>query len=380
MKYNIQCVAPLKHAPLLNKSLLTLMLITRHGARSPVDAWALENETGVWNCDNEGISTNPEGDDNYAYAPRLSAEGVQHWRMYHAKLDNKPFPPSCGSSELLIEGMKQHAELGASYRKFLIDDLHFLSERYNPREIYLRHSNPDRCLRSLISFVNGLYPSSATLTDNEVATVISGTKPLEPLNPNPYGCKDIVDAYDKFLKLDEYKERREKSMKVVQPLFDYLHLTPTWDSWTWLGDWMYSFVCSNQSLPDIVTDEMFEVAMNDTVYYSGGFFEKFPNECSGAIWRTLFEALDKILSGETSYKFSLFSGHDTTIEAMLTKLGYIFRSSIPPYRSHLLIEVYDDSTMRFVYNGDVVPIKGKETISINNLKMLVVDSFGKCKE
>ena len=378
MVFKIQCVAPLKHAePLPNKTLLTLMMVTRHGARSPVDAWALPNETGTWICDKNEISGAQTKDEDRVYAPRLSAEAVPHWRTYHQILDQTKFPPSCGSSELLITGMQQHKELGEYYRKLLIDQMHFLSPNFNPREIYLRASKSDRCLRSLMSFMSGLYPEDYS-SNNEVFQVVTGAPPLEPLNPDPYGYKDIQNAYDKFIHSEEYAKRRNYSMPIVQPLFDYLHLTPTWDMFTWLGDWLYSFHCSDQAIPAIVTDEMFEVAMNDTVYYSGGLFAAYPNECSGAIWRLLIEHLDKILSGETSYKFNLFSAHDSTIEAILTKLGYFFTTSIPPYRSHLVFEIYDDNTLRLVYNGDVLPINGKEIISINNFKMLVVDTFKYC--
>ena len=229
----------------------------------------------------------------------------------------------------------------------------------------------------MISFIQGFYPP---LFQDDIVNFITGTSNNEPLNPNPYGCLDLQKSYEKFISTNEFNEKRIKSQKIQKPLFDYLNLTMTDQNWMWLGDWLYSYICNNQSIPNIITKEMFELAINDTLYYDAKFFEKFPLESSGSIWRLVFEHLDLILTKKVQYKFSLFSGHDTTILAILISLGYININEIPPYRSHLLMEIYQDKEIliRFIFNGKLILINNEEFISLSNLKLKLINSLNKC--
>ncbi|EAY17030.1 Histidine acid phosphatase family protein [Trichomonas vaginalis G3] len=364
MPRQIQCVAPLKEPKPLNSALLTVLTVFRHGARAPIDSWARKNESGTWICDS------PD-----AIAPDYEPDSNRKFRRYHKVIDTTPFPPNCDSGSLIIEGMQQLKELGAYFRSYYVDKLKFIQPNFDPFEIFIRSSRSPRCQTSLRSFLQGLFPESPR---SEIITYLTGAGANEPLNPDPYTCKDMVDAYAEFISTPSYKARANVSLALQKPLYEYLNLTADDQNWMWLGDWMYSFVCSNQPIPSIVTDEMFDVAMNDTLYYSGGFAEQYPDIMSGGSFRTLFEHIDAVLSEKRRSKFGIFSAHDSTVTAIMTKLGHPFKVDIPPYRSYITFEIYKDLNVRVLFNGEPVTIDGQEVIRLSKLRAKVVDTFSKC--
>ena len=122
--------------------------------------------------------------------------------------------------------------------------------------------------------------------------------------------------------------------------------------------------------------------MSDTSFYSNTFFRTYKDESVGPIWRYLIGEIDKKLSMEKMTKLTLISGHDTTLGAILASLGYEL-NEIPPYRSHIVTELYIDQNntpiLRFIFNGNVINIRGKETISLNEFKIMTASSLSKCK-
>jgi acid phosphatase len=229
----------------------------------------------------------------------------------------------------------------------------------------------------LISFVNGFYPPQFA---DELLIVNTAVTGKEVLNPEPYYCSELIDDYARFLKTPEFAARAANAQKVQKPLYDYLGLNWDGENWMWLGDWLYSFVCSNQSIPWVVTPEMLELATNDTAYYTSGFFQQNSDDAVGSIWRVLIALIDSVLSGNTRTKFQVISGHDATLAAILVALGHVNLTGEPPYRAHLLVELYggDIPRLRFVYNGEVLSVRGSEFISLPDFKMMIVPSLTKC--
>jgi len=362
----LKCVSDLNHPEISNKSMIALLLITRHGARAPIDNWGLPNETGFWKC---------LGEDSLV--PKMEASNGEILRRYMKVVSENSFvfPPSCLNGELLVDGMKQHKELGEYFRKYLVDEIKLLPQVFDPSLIYIRSSSSDRCIRSMISFIQGFYPAN---NPGEIISFYTGIKSLEPLHPDPYGCRDIQKAYARFLQTEEFSRRKNLSIEKQTPLYNYLQLEKSNENWMWLGDWMYSYVCSNQSIPHVVTEEMFELAMNDTFFYSGGLYKMFPMICSGGIWRTILELINSILSGRSPTKFALLSGHDTTIMAILASLGIDNQTAIPPYRSHLAIEIYKENQIRFVLNGIILKIDDGEYLSFTKLMNMIGQSLKYC--
>ena len=60
--------------------------------------------------------------------------------------------------DLTSVGMRQMYNLGKFLRTIYINDLEFLSPKYEPDEIYVQSAELDRCLVSAVSHLYGLYP------------------------------------------------------------------------------------------------------------------------------------------------------------------------------------------------------------------------------
>jgi acid phosphatase len=366
------CVAPLAGVSPLNLTLIATFLFTRHGERTPYDNWALPNETGTWICDN-----------STGAAPRMHSTNIEGAnRRFHQIYDAHllPLNGSCANADLTVNGMAQHTELGHFYREKLVDGLHFLPEHFDPSLISLRSSESERSVRSLIAFINGMYPPTFM---HELINIQTGTPTFERLSPaSPSGCAEFTRDFEEFEKSAEFQQRANISKLVLQPLFEYLNLSSDGDNWLWMGDWAYSFLCGNQSLPSVVTEEMVNLLMDDATFAIAGVFRQFPLSGVGPIWRLLLGSIDSILSGYTQTKFHLFSGHDASIAAILEAIGHHVTGEIPPYRSHLLVELYDHArpVLRFVYNGVVIDVNGSEVVSLRKFKMAVLPSLSHCLE
>ena len=148
--YSLTCSAPLKHSePLPNGKLQTIFVIIRHGIRAPVDnSFGSFSNQGLWLCD-----------EHDSYSPKMKVSqynGIK--RRYRQTLNRRlaTFPPNCASAELLIEGMKQHNELGQSFRDYLVDKLEFLPWDANQSLMEFRATKFERCQKSAQCFIDGL--------------------------------------------------------------------------------------------------------------------------------------------------------------------------------------------------------------------------------
>jgi acid phosphatase len=365
---NLTCVAPLETIPPLNLTLLAVYLFTRHGSRTPTENWTFHRDPQNWTCDSSD-----------ARSPRtFSLNFPNQNRRFRLFFDESivPFTTNCDLGTLTLNGMIEHEELGQFYRHKLVDSLHLLPDLFDSDLVSLRSSSTDRCVRSLISFVNGMYPPAFI---DELLTVQTGAE-RESLRPGLDLCDDLLTDTVAFMSSAEYSRRAANAKVVQKPLYDYLNLT--WDgiNWQYIGDFLVTETCSGHSIPPVATDEMLETAVNDTAFWGAGFYATCPHDGVGPIWRVLIKEIDELLSGNVRTRFWLNSGHDITITTILVALGYVDLRGWPPFRSHLAVELYDGDppVLRFVYNGKVLRVKGEEVISLPRFKVKVVDSLSRC--
>lgn len=379
------CVAPRNLISPLNMTLLSIFVFLRHGERTPVDRWMPKDDSReIWLCDNdEAIAPQMQ---SFVRSNPTDPNSSPH-RRYHTTLDSKqiPFPKNCAKGQLTIEGMRQLRDLGEYYHNELVFKRKFLPEYYDSNLVEFRATYSDRAIRSLTSFLVGFYPKADD--PDEIITFLTGTlSGREPLNPDPYGCHDLQEAYAEFIETDEFIQKRDRAWEVHDSLYKAIGLEKDHQNWQWIGDWLYSYYCNSEPdlvslIPKEVTDYSFEVAMNDTAYYSNGFFDKYRDIPAGPIFRLLYESIDKRLSGESQTKFTVFSAHDTTIAAILAYFGHANMRGIAPYRSHLAVEMYQSTKgplLRFSLNGEVITINNQETISLTNLRHMTLSSVKKC--
>ena len=368
--------------PIENMSLKQVIVLTRHGARAPVDSYSTE-ETEDWYCDDE-----PFGDDNEpAWAPRFSAAGGDIHRRNHQKYDKDMlrFKPSCQSGGLITQGMHQHHELGAFFRRIYHDKFNFLPDRYNSHNIFIRSSEVDRCQRSMMSFLSGLYPSR---TPDETIVYETGTPALEMLHPQTSQCQDLRDAWDRWVKSPQYIARKEYSTPYLKPLADAagINYTENEATWMFIGDWMGTIACTNHTFPDYVNETVLEIGMKAVEYYSHGFFSFSRGIAGSVIMREILRIIETKIAGKTETKFALLSAHDVSIVAALILLGYD-NPHWAPFRSYLITELWEDADdqlyLRFLYNSVPVAIDfmdNQTVVKLTKFRSRVAQYLDYCHE
>ena len=360
-----ECVAQHSYTILEDKNytLKQIQILTRHGARSPLDTFQPREMRGAWRCD----STN-------AQSGRIEAIPLSKPRRVRTILDNRfaEYPPNCRLGDLIIEGMEQHVRLGSIMREYLIDKLQFLPDTLDPTILFARCTSYDRTYRSALSFLAGLYPPASPY---EIVDLVSGSPSLDPLRPKKDFCKDFQNYYDEYFQSDDFQKYFNETRDYVQPVLDYLNISKEKVDFSKLdkiSDWVTTMYCNDKYMPDTITQEI----INKCREYQGtmlyGFYAH--NATKRGIpfsygFREMGRLLDAFTNGESNYRFILLSAHDSTVAAFLSMLGYT-ETFIPPLASYVAMEVYlhepsQEYYIRFVFNGQPV------TLSFMNNKSLV---------
>ncbi|EAY22240.1 Histidine acid phosphatase family protein [Trichomonas vaginalis G3] len=366
LNFNHTCKSNLKVPdPVPNATLEQVILLTRHGFRAPFDGYGNYTPDG-WICDSDA-----------APSPRMSTTLTKENRRYHTTYEQKtlPYPPSCRKADLTVEGQELHVQLGAFYRKYLIEQLHFLPESMDPEFMYLRSSEPERCIRSLESFMHGLYPPEYP---DEFLKIVTGTDPLELLHPRPDHCADLTKSYNDWINSSKYLEKKENAARVLKDLVNQSGLP--WDEWQWLwvGDWLYTIACVGKPLPDFITQEMLDVAMDAVEFYTLDLYQHQTGVAGASIIREVLQHISERQAGEKNHKFVLLSAHDISIVAACDILG-IKLDKIPPFASHMMFEVYRSNgrfLVRVSLNGEVI----LKEMTLQKFKGLVLPYINYCKE
>ena len=99
-------------------------------------------------------------DEQLAFVFELVRHGAR------APLENRDLEKfSVGEGFLTPEGMRQRYLLGRHNRERYVQEFGFLSETYNPIEIYMQSTNVNRTIQSGYSELMGLYPPEQNLSE-----------------------------------------------------------------------------------------------------------------------------------------------------------------------------------------------------------------------
>ena len=276
--------------------------------------------------------------------------------------------PNCQAGDLLIEGMRQHYELGQFYQQYLIQELHFLPRLIHPEYMELRSSYVERTFRSGESFMAGLYPP---VSPNEFITFTTGSESLDYLTIDASFCSDLAKDVNTFDKSEKLTNRIEQNRILYKEIYEALNATVDKSNWRHLGDILGLAYCSNQNFPKaiehLITEEIFNHSQTDSGFYYYGLYSVTRGVSSAPIFRDLFNKLDE---KNSSKRFFLFSAHDTTLASILATLGYV-DDRLPTFRSHLAFEIWEKPKgsgkkyVRIVMNGDEVNIgNGNDIVTL----------------
>ncbi|OHS95843.1 histidine acid phosphatase [Tritrichomonas foetus] len=347
-------VAPLKTAePLNNHHLLSYYLFIRHGARVPVVAWP-----------------------NYPQIDWMSLIGASYSEsvprrrpiVNGQKIDLSKSPLF---GRLIDSGVKQEEDLGELYRHYLVDQQKLLPEKFDPTLIRVRSSYAARCIESGTCLLDKMYPPESP---NEELIIETGERGTEALVPHPELNDYFRSRAKEFMQTPEFIKRRDEIPSVIKQMFSAKDI-----DFLMAGDFIHCLKFNGFEIPQLVKDTpgLYEQMMSNLAFYSTGFINSVGRPAYGPALDLLSEAIHNFLNKKDQYRFTLFSGHDCSIAAILVSLGICELQTVPPYASHLAIELWqpnsdsgdsimnsDNLILRFVLNGQVLKLNGKETTSL----------------
>ena len=348
----------------IKSELIMVMEVFRHGAREPIYDW--------WN-----------------------AKSFSHW------------------GELSSVGMRQHFNLGQALRKNYIDDIHFLSESFNPDELHVRSTDYNRTIVSALSQLYGLYPLGSGpelpkgLDPSLELPPYNGIKnhsgadfalPLAfqpiPIHVVPLKEDYLLRPYDEICEYsseitkriensEEYKKWNEEFKPTLQELGNLLNLTEekkksiTINDASDIFDVFMDDIWANKPIPQNISKELWNnltLIYNLVIYYNLGGILDISRFYATPFFREIIETFDQKLRNPSSLKWKMYSAHDWTIGAFTPALNItdykcaeeVIRTgksnalncaTYPDFATSLLLELHQEQSAYFIkikYNGNYI--------------------------
>jgi acid phosphatase len=251
--------------------------------------------------------------------------------------------------------MDQLRELGDVYRKYLIDQLKFLSPGYvNPSEIFVRATGLDRSYRSAVSFLRGLYPPAMP---DEFVSVTVGSTNRDLLRPRAASCAEIAKLESEY-QSGQFTQDRNAIQPLLTPLLRQLGIDELdYDTLDGICDWITAMHCHEHVMAN-VTAEVVSQCRSISAKMVATAFRTSPGVGFSYGMREVIRAMNDAIAGVTNVKLSLFALHNKGLIALLVALGQEI-TSVPLQRAHVAFEVYSKEQryyLRVAYNGVVLQI------------------------
>lgn len=303
------------------KQLEQLVLVWRHGDRSPVNVY-------------------PNFEKDFNGPP------------------SKFFP--FGLGQLSDIGINQHYELG----KFLKTRYsNFLPKRFNSSEIYYQSSDIDRTLMSAEANSMGMFSNSETSDKLDLPRPV----PIHTV-PHKYAETIITDLTDFKKECPAYGKLYDK----IHQTHSYKHALKLWNSKLpnfkeWSGYPKFNFhnlehffdslqcaVAHDLQMPSWFNQQIFETIKSGAAIRHYLKFTDLDHEYQDQVARLTTGGLIKSIQTdflEKKYKFKAYSAHDTNLVGIMAALGeYNFK--VPGYASAFIFERYDDESVKWLFRND----------------------------
>ncbi|KJE90911.1 hypothetical protein CAOG_02144 [Capsaspora owczarzaki ATCC 30864] len=357
---------PLPSGSHAGAKLKQVQLITRHGDRTPVNI--MPDDAATYNlCSEFAVSgmTSNDGSATLTQANVLKFPLLDKANPYQDAI----WQGNCIDGQLTSKGITQLRTLGSQLRGIYVDKLKFLEGDYMPATptLYARSTDYWRTQQSAESLLSGLFPTlKGELYPVPLHTVPSSA---ETMASNPGACPNLATVQA----LMSASAGWQNHLSSNQALLDRLNTAFDTD---WQGGFDHFFdnlqvrTCNNLPLPCSrqnpgtpcvsAQDAQSTFALGDWEYaytflnYNQTVMAKLG---IGAFSATLRDTLQSAVSGNKSqYNFYYYSGHDSTIGAVLGAFN-ISGWRWPPYASNIQIELWQDVNgeffVRVFYNGDL---------------------------
>jgi hypothetical protein len=278
----------------------------------------------------------------------------------------------CALGQLTSVGAAQHASIGAGFKQRYLDAQAFpeLNATLDARQIFVRATDVYRTQQSAQSQLNHMFSSPPTkecLT--HVITVHTVEKAQENMAPNEGKCPYLHDLEVSILASGEWPAAVDDIAAAMDQI-SHVFRTPLppassiYERAYWLVSYADTFRvmdCHGEAFPAEITP-----ALREQLYAAVDVWWRvvFSNETYATLAvgeflvQDLTPGMAASLTDPSAPKFSLFSGHDTTIAPLLGVLQLPLLAW-PPLASQIVIELYrhaqtSDAFLRIIYNGKVV--------------------------
>ncbi|XP_069805184.1 testicular acid phosphatase homolog isoform X1 [Dendropsophus ebraccatus] len=303
------CTSVLGDSSLRLDNLTFVVVIYRHGDRSPIDTYPTDT-----------------------YKEKVWDNGLQ---------------------QLTQVGIRQHYDLGQYLRKRYEN---FLSPSYRKEEIYVRSTDYDRTLMSAQANLAGLYPPNGTQQwhpDILWQPIPVHTVPVSQDRLLKFPSKDCPRFYElmkETIQLPEYQNRMDEWKDFIVRIANYsgYSVDQAVPRRVWkVYDTLFCQKSHNLSLPAWATPEVMqtleEITTFDTKAHMALHRPVEKARLTGgilvdAVLRNFTEAIKK----SSPLKMVMYSAHDSTILALQGALG-VYSGIHPPYASCHLFEFYKES-------------------------------------
>jgi len=379
--------------PSTSSSLVNVILVTRHGARTPLNILPEPNHPQV------------------EYPPELLEElvlakyklvGLEGEKFDESVLSywdqknmDRRLKGGAGRGQLTRIGERQLYDIGRELRQKYVNELKFLSPKYDHNEIYVRSSHYRRTIRSAKSLLAGLYLES--VNDTSVEPFLMHIQKLEDdfIFPNHLNCPYFTEMYTFMHKLSLYTnveyltelielnrvlnkvsmtaEDYKRSMFNHKDEIDHGHIKQFKHTFTGFRDDMAARHAHGLPLPDVKgVKELFEkseryaamelhAAKSHNLKISCGQFLHLIGE-------NLKQGVASNSGDSGGHKFTYYSAHDSTIYAMLAAFDTITDANYewPPFGATIVLELWknkeekkrkdDEFTVKAFYCGNPIAI------------------------
>lgn len=357
---------------LTNHKLVSVLLLTRHGARTPLH---------VLDARFEQAEYKPELLDDFVRAKYElwtleDKEFTDSISYYDQKNLNNTLKGGASRGMLTKVGEEQMFNLGRKIRQKYVENLKFLSNNYDSNEIYVRSSHYIRTIKSAKSLLSGIYVNSPNDLLERPFKINIEKLNEDILFPNALSCPYFLEMHSFLDKLNlyknsEYLENLFELNKVLGLVEGESNETKSLNyTFTSFRDDMSAREVHGQPVPKIF-EKLYEKSDRfASMELHAANTHNLKISC-GQLLNLLKNNIVLSLSNDKNdlhyHKFRYYSAHDSTLNALLAAFDLIDDNnhSWPPFAANIIIELWkngananknEDYFVKIYYCGKLVTI------------------------
>ncbi|XP_013166500.1 PREDICTED: lysosomal acid phosphatase-like [Papilio xuthus] len=255
---------------------------------------------------------------------------------------NYQWPDGLGS--LTNAGKLQLYELGKKYRNYYAN---FIPEEYYEKDVYVMSSDKSRCLMSAYTFLAGLFPPSDRQTwhpelpwqpipvhslPKDLDDIVAQTKPCKVWKSMYEELLEEANSDPKFAELFDYlsKHTNQSMRSVLNVDFLYSTLQTQQEAGLKLPDWTKNVFPNKMRTPFMLSLALLSYNQTLQRLKVGPFLNEIKMNLQDSVSHT---NLDRSLY--------IYSGHDVTVVGLWRTLGYSELLE-PEYGASLVLELHEE--------------------------------------